>query len=201
MRRCLSIGGWLAFVCGLTLLLVTGCATTDQAVKTEPAKSEVADTGIKSDATMNDILKEETLKSKTEFAAMKKAAAARKAAEEKLMAEAASICQDIRFAFDRYDLNPEARDILSKIAEWMAKNSNWVITIEVHCDNRGTIEYNLALGERRAGAAKVYLTSLGLDPERITTISYGEERPQDSANNEAAWAKNRRAHFVPAPKK
>jgi len=201
MRRCLSIGGLLAFVCGFSLLLMTGCATTDQAVKTEPAKSEAADTGIKSDASMNDILQEETLKSKAEFAAMKKAAAAKKAAEEKLMAEAASVCQDIHFAFDRYDLSSEARDTLAKIAEWMAKQSNWVITIEGHCDNRGTIEYNLALGERRAEAAKAYLTSLGLAQERVTTISYGEERPQDSANNEAAWAKNRRGHFVPAPKK
>ncbi len=201
MRNSLSVSGWLVVVCVLSLLFIAGCTTTDQAVKTESATAKSAATGIKSGATMNDILAEETAKSKAEFVAMRKAAAAKKAAQEKLMAEATAVCKDIHFAFDRYDLNSGARDTLREMADWLLNQDGWVVTIEGHCDNRGTSEYNLALGERRAGAAKAYLTSLGIAEERITTISYGEERPLDPANNEGAWTKNRRDHFVPTPQK
>ncbi|MBW2559730.1 MAG: peptidoglycan-associated lipoprotein Pal [Deltaproteobacteria bacterium] len=176
-------------------MFVSGCAT-DQAVKSETIKSGA----IKSNASMNDILAGETAKSKKEIVAMRKAAAARKAAQKKLMAEAAAF-EDVKFSFDRYDLNPEARNTLGGVADWLSKQSSWVITIEGHCDNRGTLEYNLALGERRAQTAKDYLTSLGVAAERITTISYGEERPLDPANNEGAWTKNRRDHFLIVPKK
>ena len=191
MKRNLVMMVLLAFICSLSLVFVSGCAT-DQAVKSEK---------IKSSATMNDILAEETAKSKKEIAAMRKAAAARKAAAQKqLLAEAAAF-KDIHFAFDRYDLNPEARNILGGLADWLAKNKGWVVTVEGHCDNRGTLEYNLALGERRAEAAKAYLAGLGAAAERITTISYGEERPLDPANNEGAWAKNRRDNLVVVPEK
>ncbi|MBN2396835.1 MAG: peptidoglycan-associated lipoprotein Pal [Deltaproteobacteria bacterium] len=191
MKRNSIIVGLLVLVFGFSLVFVSGCAT-DQAVKTET---------IKSDASMNDILAEETAKSRAEFAAMKKAAEAKKAAEqEKLLAEAAAFA-DIHFAFDRYDLKPEARNIVGGLADWLSKQGGWVVTIEGHCDERGTNEYNLALGERRAEAAKAYLMSLGIAGERITTISYGEERPLDPASNEEAWAKNRRDHFIVVPKK
>ena len=81
-------------------------------------------------------------------------------------------------------------------AEWMRENPNATVTIEGHCDERGTNEYNLALGDRRAESAKAFLTDLGIDSSRLTTISYGEERPVDPRSDEEAWAKNRRAHFV-----
>jgi len=96
------------------------------------------------------------------------------------------------FGFDRYNLTPAARDILQKQAAWMIANSNVSVTIEGHCDERGTREYNLALGDRRANAAADYLMTLGVPATRISTISYGKERPEDPASNEIAWAKNRR---------
>ncbi len=104
--------------------------------------------------------------------------------------------QDVFFAFDVYELSPEARDILAKDADILKDNPGTTITIEGHCDERGTREYNLGLGERRANSAKNYLVSLGISSSRIRTITYGEDRPFDEGHNERAWAKNRRAHFV-----
>jgi len=101
----------------------------------------------------------------------------------------------IFFEFDRYDLSPQARAILEKKAIWLKNNPKYRLRIEGHCDERGTNEYNLALGDRRANAAKNYLVSLGVEPERISTISYGEERPLDPRNTEDAYSKNRRAEF------
>jgi len=106
------------------------------------------------------------------------------------------VLRTIYFAFDRADLTEESRATLRANAEWLKANPKYRIRIEGHCDERGTIEYNLALGQRRADAARDYLVSLGVDPGRLTTISYGEERPADPGHNEEAWAKNRRAEFV-----
>lgn len=104
--------------------------------------------------------------------------------------------RDIYFDFDKYDLKEDSRKTLQEIADWLMKNLNVKIQIEGHADERGTDEYNLALGDRRADAALRYLVSLGVGRERMTTISYGEWRPADPGHNEEAWAKNRRAHFV-----
>lgn len=104
--------------------------------------------------------------------------------------------EDIHFDFDRAVLREDAKEILRKKSAWLLENLSIGILIEGHCDERGTTEYNLALGERRASSAKSYLISQGVDINRITTITYGEERPLDLGQNEEAWAKNRRAHFV-----
>jgi len=104
----------------------------------------------------------------------------------------------VYFDFDKYDLRPDARDTLAANAEWLKSNSGIQIQIEGHCDERGTVEYNLALGERRANAVKSYLVSLGVDDARLFTISYGEEMPADPGHNQEAWAKNRRAQFKTA---
>jgi peptidoglycan-associated lipoprotein len=104
--------------------------------------------------------------------------------------------QDIYFDFDKYDLRTDARTILDRKASFLNQNSSVRVQIEGHCDERGTNEYNLALGERRANAAKQYLTTAGISAGRLSTISYGEERPLDPGHNEAAWARNRRDHFV-----
>ncbi|MBI3599410.1 MAG: peptidoglycan-associated lipoprotein Pal [Nitrospinae bacterium] len=104
--------------------------------------------------------------------------------------------EDIRFDFDKSDIRADAKDILQKNAEWLQKNPDVKIQIEGHCDERGTAEYNLALGDRRAMSTKKYLTSLGVSAERIYTISYGEELPIDAGHNEEAWIKNRRGHFL-----
>ena len=104
--------------------------------------------------------------------------------------------EDIYFDFDKSTLTPAAQDNLMLKAEWLRENPDATATIEGHCDDRGTNEYNLALGDRRAESAKAFLVDLGIDASRLTTISYGEERPVDPRNNEEAWAKNRRDHFV-----
>jgi peptidoglycan-associated lipoprotein len=104
--------------------------------------------------------------------------------------------EDVPFDFDSIQLMPEAQQILTKKGEWLRENTAATVTIEGHCDNRGTNEYNLALGEGRAQSAKTFLMDLGIDISRLNTISYGEERPIDPQQTESAWAKNRRAHFV-----
>jgi peptidoglycan-associated lipoprotein len=104
--------------------------------------------------------------------------------------------RDIHFDFDKYTIRPEDGQILARDAQWLKKNPNDLLLIEGHCDERGTSEYNLALGERRAKAAMTYLMDQGVAAKRITTISYGKERPQCTGHDEACWAKNRRAHFL-----
>jgi peptidoglycan-associated lipoprotein len=100
------------------------------------------------------------------------------------------------FDYDSAEISPEGQKVLNANAEVLKKYSSWVITIEGHCDERGTAEYNLALGERRAVAARTYLVSLGIPAERVKVISYGKEFPFDPGQTEEAYAKNRRGHFV-----
>jgi peptidoglycan-associated lipoprotein len=102
----------------------------------------------------------------------------------------------IFFAYDSGEMTTEAQSRLANNAEVMRNNLTWIVTIEGHCDERGTTEYNLALSERRALAARDYLVALGIPVHRLRTVSYGEEFPFEAGNDEAAWAQNRRAHFV-----
>ncbi len=103
---------------------------------------------------------------------------------------------DIRFEYDRANLTDEARSTLEKHALWLQGHRNMKVTVEGHCDERGTVEYNLALGEQRAQAARDYLASLGVSGSRMRTVSYGKERPLVVGNDEQSFAKNRRAHFA-----
>ncbi len=103
--------------------------------------------------------------------------------------------KDIHFEFDRSDLTASAQTILKANADYLAANPSVTAQIEGHCDERGTNEYNMALGNRRATSAHKYLRGLGIDAKRLSTVSYGEELPLDMGHNEAAWARNRRAHF------
>lgn len=108
--------------------------------------------------------------------------------------------EDVNFGFDQYILTQEAMDILARDVEILKKNPKVVVQVEGHADERGTIEYNLALGQKRASAVRNYLITAGVDSHRVFTISYGKERPLDTEHNEEAWARNRRAHLVPAVK-
>ncbi len=107
------------------------------------------------------------------------------------------ILKDVHFAYDSYDLDGNARDVLAANGEWLKENSRARTEIEGHCDERGTVEYNLALGAKRAKAVKDYLVSLGVSSDRLTTISYGEELPLCRDASEQCYARNRRVHFVP----
>ena len=104
--------------------------------------------------------------------------------------------QPVFFAYDSAEIDAKGQQALAHNAQILNKYPDWVITIEGHADERGTAEYNLALGERRAVAARAYLMSLGIPGDRLKTVSYGKEFPFDPGHNEEAWAKNRRAHFV-----
>jgi peptidoglycan-associated lipoprotein len=113
-----------------------------------------------------------------------------------VMAAPAFMTERIFFDFDKSALKMESQALLKKKGEWLKATANAKLTIEGNTDERGTAEYNMALGERRAQAAKKFLVDLGIDAKRITTISFGKERPIDPAHNEAAWAKNRNDGFV-----
>jgi peptidoglycan-associated lipoprotein len=105
------------------------------------------------------------------------------------------VSEDIYFEYDSAALIPEARDVLKRKAEFLRGNPNVSVIVEGHTDDRGTVEYNLALGERRAASAMSFLVDLGIPESRLTTISYGKEKPANPGHNETAWAANRRVHF------
>jgi peptidoglycan-associated lipoprotein len=102
----------------------------------------------------------------------------------------------VHFEFNVYDLTPEARETLDRFAKCMQSNPTWKLTVEGHCDERGTTQYNLDLGDKRARAVAEYLGRLGVDRARLRTVSYGEERPLDNAGTESAWAQNRRGELI-----
>jgi peptidoglycan-associated lipoprotein len=106
------------------------------------------------------------------------------------------VFENIHFEFDKYDIRPRDEMILQGIAGWLKDHDAKRVLIEGHCDERGTNEYNMALGEQRALAARRFLVALGIESSRLSTISYGEERPLALGSTEDAWARNRRAHFV-----
>ena len=107
-----------------------------------------------------------------------------------------SIFKDVLFDYDKYEIRPDAREGLNAIAAYLGKNKGINIVIEGHCDERGTNEYNLALREKRAKSAKNYLSSLGVSPDRMIVITFGEEKPVCTDQSESCWQQNRRAHFV-----
>jgi peptidoglycan-associated lipoprotein len=108
----------------------------------------------------------------------------------------AGYLKDTFFDFDKFNVRADQRDGLAADAEWLKKYQKVQVRVEGHCDERGTAQYNMALGEKRASAVKDYLTSLGIDAGRIETVSYGKEKPFVKGHNEEAWAQNRRGHFV-----
>ena len=117
--------------------------------------------------------------------------------ESERLAEAARNLEPVFFAFDKFDLDAAARSALASNAAWLRDNPDISVWIEGHCDERGTDEYNLALGEKRARAARDYLVQSGVSASRLRTLSYGEERPFALGHDESAWRLNRRAHFRP----
>ena len=106
--------------------------------------------------------------------------------------------RDAYFDYDKADIRPDARTALSKTADFLKANTRFKVTIEGHCDERGSTEYNLGLGDRRANAVKQYLVSLGVSADRLSTVSFGKEKPFCRESNEACWQQNRRGHFVKA---
>ncbi len=157
---------------------------------------------VKEDTSLSQQAQDEAAKAAAEKARQEELARQRAIEEARLKEEAIQkakdnfLNEDIHFEFDSAVLTQDAQEILKTKAGWLQNNPNTKSTIEGHCDERGTLEYNLARGERRASSAKSFLVDLGIPASRLTTISYGEERPVDPGQNEAAWAKNRRGHFT-----
>ena len=188
---------WMNFVllfvaCGL--LLTVACAT--KTVKSEPPLTQIA----KEDLEAQQRKAAEELRQQ-ELARQKALEEQRLKAEEdarQRIADARSmfVNEDIYFEFDRARLLSDAQDILKRKAQWLRNNSDVSVVIEGHCDERGTNEYNMALGDRRAQSAQTFLVNLGISTSRLLTVSFGEERPVDTGHTEEAWTKNRRVHFV-----
>ena len=192
------------FWLGLVLLLVipgflftTSCAK--KTVKKEPMAKAAEDEAAKKAAAAEAARQAELERQKQQLEDQR-------IKEEKIRADAERLKMEgervrfenelIHFDFDKSNIKPEAEVILKRKAEFLNKFPATKVVIEGHCDERGTEEYNLALGDRRASSAKKFLVNLGIDGARLKTISYGEEKPLDPGHNEAAWAKNRRCQFV-----
>jgi peptidoglycan-associated lipoprotein len=213
MKRNLLSVALIALVLCFSMSLVTGCAkkaalkegaaiTQEQkaAAKAPEAKAATDDAAARERA-----LREQALRDKAAKEAAEKAAkdAADKAKKEAAAKKAAILKElqipDIYFDFDQYNLKPLAQSTLKNGAPAYLKYKDYKLVVEGHCDERGTVEYNLALGQKRADEAAKYLVDLGIEKNRVKTISYGKEMPVDKGHDEAAWSKNRRAHFVIFP--
>jgi peptidoglycan-associated lipoprotein len=185
-------------------LMIMGCPKKT-VVKEEPSVKKSEEVG-KRDAERAVRERSETREAREKELAKMKEEEAKKEFEKSLVAKRtpgiegeafeSPLLKDIRFDYDKYDIRSQDLEIIKENTALLKKYPNVTIQIEGHCDERGTAEYNLALGERRSNSAKNYLLSLGISGNRISTISYGKERPLDPGHHEEAWAKNRRAHFI-----
>jgi len=184
----LAGGKWVLAALSIVLLLAGGCAKKELVKSTDTAPGA----GISAPAPVEkpEQIVSEPLKPGPQTA-MAEAAAGVAATQEK-----PSPFPDIHFDYDKSFIREDAKPTLQKVADYLKKNPGAAMIIEGHCDERGTSEYNMALGERRAESAKSYLVSLGVKSGGLSTVSFGEEKPIDPGHTEAAWAKNRRAHFV-----
>lgn len=185
----------LAFICS-SFLLMTSCAKKQIQVSepVQPATQEVKAEGDEAKAAeeAKSAAEQEARDEAERQARLRDLKMAQKLADEIRNFEA----ENIYFAFDRSDLTDESKSALREKGNWLRANGDYSVNISGNCDERGTAEYNLALGERRAHAAKKFLMGLGISENRLATISYGEERPVDPGHNDEAWAKNRNDQFT-----
>lgn len=211
MKKNLTLIGML-MVLAFSLTLFSGCAekkaivkdgATQEQIKAPPPKDTAAEDEAARLARERAVKEREEREKAEREAALRAQAERERAAREREQAarvQAAApvsiVAKDINFDFDKYNIRPDAREILKAHAETFLKSPILSVTIEGHCDSRGTAEYNMALGERRARETKKYLVNLGVKDDLLRTISYGEERPLVKEENEQAWAKNRRASFM-----
>jgi peptidoglycan-associated lipoprotein len=181
----LLISGSFLFSCGKTEIKSEGGISASPPVsdqdEAEKAKKRAR---IREQETTDQEMREKALKEE-------------EARRLKMAAEKAQFeTEDVLFEFDQYVISDSAKQVLNKKAKWLKEYANARVQIEGHCDERGSTEYNLALGQRRADSAMQYLVSLGISANRLSTISFGKEKPLDQGSSESAWSKNRRAHFI-----
>jgi peptidoglycan-associated lipoprotein len=161
-------------------------AAPDQTAALEKEK-KLSEESLREESLREKALREKALQEE----AARREAAAREAAQKTVMLE------PVFFEFDQWSIREDQKEVMAKNGAWLKANPNTNVRLEGHCDERGTAEYNLALGQKRAEGVKSFLEGLGISSQRMTTVSYGEERPLDPEHNEAAWAKNRRVDIVP----
>lgn len=185
-----QLGDWLCGFVILGLLGLIGCAPQSTAKpETDASRAGAATRGPSKGKEVATAARESTPRSSLE--ALRRG--------ERPVTSPSSPLKEIYFDFDRYDVRADARDALKADADWLKANLAIGVEIEGHADERGTNEYNLALGAKRAQSAKDYLVTLGISAERLKTISYGEEVPVCKEHNEECWQKNRRGRFVVTP--
>lgn len=179
------------------MLFTASCAK--QAVSTEPSMTDAAAAEAARQAELEKqqaMEREQQLEEERLAAERAEQLKAEAMEREMMMAKNRFLNENIYFDFDNANLDYQAQELLKQKAMWLRDNPDGNVVIEGHCDERGTNAYNLALGERRAESAKAFLVDLGISADRLTTISYGEEKPVSMGSDEEAWAKNRRAAFV-----
>ena len=191
---------WGLAVLVIMALVATGCAKKETVRSNEEAGKPAAEAApaAKPETIVSEPVKPEVPKVQETPSSMAgtQTAAAEARAGEAATAEQASMFADIYFDFDKSFIREDAKPALAKVADYLKKNAGAKVQIEGHCDERGTAEYNMALGARRADAAKKYLLSLGVKAGALSTVSFGKEKPLDPGHTEDAWAKNRRDHFL-----
>jgi peptidoglycan-associated lipoprotein len=186
----------MLMVLAFSLSIFSGCAEKKAVVKDEAVQEQKEPAKAAQPVVTDDEAARKAKEAADREAALKAQAAKDAAAKKNAAALADLNLQNIYFDFDKSAIRPDAREILKADAEIFTKNSGATIVIQGYCDERGTAEYNIALGERRAQETKQYLVNLGINASRMETISYGKENPLDPGHNEAAWAQNRRVQFL-----
>ena len=181
---------FVLLLCSITLMILAGCAApppeTEEPAAAVPGEGAVPVEGNTGGITEGDLAQQGPgVTGQGSLEALKEGTTPQ-----------TGVLADVYFEFDRSELAAEAREVLQRNSDWIKENPGVQIEIEGHADNRGTNEYNLALGSRRAQAVKDYLVTLGVAPERFSTISYGEELPVCGESSDECWQMNRRAHFV-----
>jgi peptidoglycan-associated lipoprotein len=189
------------FCKGLALLLViAGLMFAASCAKKAVVSEPVVTPAVEEEAEAERLTAEEQARAAREERRLREVRIREEARERREREEMAEkekfLNEDIHFEFDQSRLLPEAKEILTDKAKWLRAHPDVSAVIEGHCDERGTNEYNMALGDRRSQSAKSFLVDMGIASGRLTTISYGEEKPVDPRHDEEAWAKNRRVHFV-----
>jgi len=184
------------FVAALFLALIAGCATQKKVTVPEEKQANVSEEKSAADGLgagkKEHISGRDATLDKTGKPGLK----AGELTDEQLTSAARDIFRDIHFDYDRYEIKDADKAVLGAISEWLLAHKGAKVLIEGHCDDRGSNEYNLGLGDQRAQAARNYLNTLGVVSERLESVSYGEEKPLCTEQNETCWSSNRRAHFV-----
>jgi peptidoglycan-associated lipoprotein len=183
MHMMRSVGIWSLLVVATMLMLTAGCSQ-----KSAPASTAGSQIGASGPSA-------EEIRAREEEERRRRIAESQLASRPTTVASGTQVLDTVYFEFDQATLSDLAKDTLVRNADWLRTNPDVRVQVEGNADERGTAEYNLALGERRAESVKSYLSSLGIDGNRLAPISYGEERPVDPGHNEDSWAKNRRVDF------